>query len=258
MIDWTREFAAIWRSSKAQLVPVKEIDFVDIDDLVGLQTQKTQLILNTQNFINGNEANHVLLWGEMGCGKSSLLKAVFTKFYKENLRLIEIASDEFKNLPDIIDELREQNKFKFIIFCDDMSFENGSADYKFLKPLMQGSISKPPKNILVYATSNRRHLVSEKQSDNDGVSIKDGEIHYGDTVNEKMSLADRFGLWISFYQGNFTEYLDIVDHYFKNENVDKEILHDLAKSYVTLRASRSGRTAKQFYLLYRDKISKDK
>lgn len=254
MIDWTIEYAGIYRASKGMLVAVKEIDFVDIDSLIGLEKQKAQLIENTQKFLDSKEANHVLLWGEMGCGKSSLLKAVFTKFYHEGLRLVEVASDELKILPDIIDELRGIDKFKFIIFCDDLSFENGSRDYKFLKPLMQGSIAKPPKNVLIYATSNRRHLTSEYKADNDEVVLSDSGLHYGDSVNEKISLADRFGLWISFYQGNFDEYLRIVDYYFKDLDINKDILHELAKSYATLRASRSGRTARQFYLSYKDKI----
>ncbi|MCR4942274.1 MAG: ATP-binding protein [Campylobacter sp.] len=254
MIDWTREYAAIWRSSKNALVAVKDIDFVDIHSLVGLDRQKEQLIANTKKFIHGEEANHVLLWGEMGCGKSSLLKAVFTKYCKKGLRLIELGSDELKYLPEIIDEIRDEDKFKFIIFCDDLSFENDSKDYKFIKPLMQGSIAKPPKNILIYATSNRRHLVSEKMSDNADTKVSNGEIHYGDSIHEKMSLSDRFGLWISFYQGNFEEYLQMVDFYFKDEKVDKEKLHSLAKEYANLRASRSGRTAKQFYLSYKGKI----
>lgn len=254
MIDWTREYAAIWRASKGSLVAVKDIDFVRLDSLIGLDEQKQLLLENTQKFLRDQEAHHALLWGEMGCGKSSLLKAVFSEFVSENLRLVEIGYDELRFLPDMIDELREQERFKFIIFCDDLSFENGSRDYKFLKPLMQGSIAKPPKNILIYATSNRRHLVSETRSDNAQVEILDGEIHYGDAVSEKISLSDRFGLWISFYQGNFDEYLRIVDYYFKDLHVDRAMLHDMAKGYATLRASRSGRTAKQFFLLYKDKF----
>ncbi|AQW80567.1 ATPase (AAA+ superfamily, DUF815 domain) [Campylobacter pinnipediorum subsp. pinnipediorum] len=252
MIDWACDYAAIFKPQKG-LVVVKDIDFVDIDSLIGLETQKEQLIKNTKDFLDGNEANHALLWGEMGCGKSSLIKAIFTKFYKDGLRIIELFYDDLKYLSDIIDELRNLS-FKFIIFCDDLSFENGSKDYKFLKPLMQGSISKPPKNVLIYATSNRRHLVSEYKSENEQVEILDGEIHYGDFINEKISLSDRFGLWISFYQGSFEDYLKIVDYYFKDIDIDKTLLHNTAKSYATLRASKSGRTAKQFYMSYKDKI----
>lgn len=252
MIDWTRDYAAIFKPNRGLCV-VKDIDFVDINSLVGLNSQKDQLIKNTRDFLDNKDANHALLWGEMGCGKSSLIKAIFTKFYTDGLRLIELFYDDLRYISDIIDELRN-SEFKFIIFCDDLSFENGSRDYKFLKPLMQGSIEKPPRNVLIYATSNRRHLVSELKSDNLGTEILDGEIHYGDSVQEKISLSDRFGLWISFYQGNFSEYLQIVDFYFKDINVNKELLHEAAKTYATLRGSRSGRTARQFFMTYKDRI----
>lgn len=252
MIDWTRDYAAIFKPNKG-LVPVKDIDFVELNSLIGLQIQKEQLIKNTRNFLSGKDASHALLWGEMGCGKSSLIKAVFTEFYTDGLRLIELFYDDLRYLSDIIDEIRK-SEFKFIIFCDDLSFENGSRDYKFLKPLMQGSIERPPTNVLIYATSNRRHLVSELKTDNDGTKIAQGEIHYTDAVQEKISLSDRFGLWISFYQGSFDEYLKIVDYYFKDIEVDRTLLHESAKTYATLRASRSGRTAKQFYMNCKDKL----
>ena len=148
MIDWGVKYAAIYKSTKGMLKPVEDIDFVDIDSLYGLEKQKEILLKNTRNFIAGDEANHVLLWGERGCGKSSLVRAVFTKFYKEGLRIIEIGCEDLKYLGDIIDEIRK-SEFKFIIFCDDLSFENGSNEYKFLKPIMDGSIQKPPKNVLL-------------------------------------------------------------------------------------------------------------
>lgn len=251
MIDWGMKYAAIYRSTKGMLKPVEDIDFVDIDSLYGLEKQKEILLQNTLNFIDGKGANHVLLWGERGCGKSSLVRAVFTQFYKMGLRIIEIGCEDLKYLGDIIDEIRK-SEFKFIIFCDDLSFENGSNEYKFLKPIMDGSIQKPPKNVLLYATSNRRHLISEFKSENENSQLIDGEIHYSDATQEKISLSDRFGLWVSFYQGNYDEYLKMVDFYFKDYSGDRAKLHDLAKNFATLRASRSGRTAKQFYLTFKE------
>ena len=140
-----------------------------------------------------------------------------------------------------------------------MSFEAGDLSYKFLKPILEGSIEKAPQNVLIYATSNRRHLISELKSDNEGVRVTGDEIHYSDCVEEKIALSDRFGLWISFYQGNFTEYLKIVDFYFKDYEGDRKELYELAKNYSQSRASRSGRTARQFYLAYKDKfLNKEK
>ena len=156
-------------------------------------------------------------------------------------------------IPEIIYEIRDSS-FKFIIFCDDLSFEAGDMSYKFLKPVLEGSIEKAPKNVLVDATSNRRHLISELKSDNDGARVGETELHYSDAVEEKIALSDRFGLWLSFYQGSFTDYLKIVDFYFKDFVGDRAMLHELAKQYAQLRASRSGRTARQFYLSYKDKI----
>ena len=253
MIDWKKQKAAVFRAGKGAIVAVSDIDFVDMGSLLGIEAQKRQILENTQNFLDGKGANHALLWGERGCGKSSLVKAVFTKFCEHGLRIIELGAEDLRFLADIIDEVRE-SEFKFIIFCDDLSFEDGNKEYKFLKPLMEGSIQKAPSNVLFYATSNRRHLMSESKSDNENTLISQGEIHHGDAVQEKISLADRFGLWISFYQGSFDEYLRIVDFYFKDHRCDKNKLHKLAKNYATLRASRSGRTAKQFYLAFKENL----
>ncbi|QCD52304.1 ATP-binding protein [Campylobacter sp. RM16192] len=253
MIDWNLTYAAVFRRKNGSLRAVEDVDFVNIDELIGIDIQKEQLVNNTRNFIENNSANHAILWGARGCGKSSLVKAVFTKFHNESLRLIELRSDELEFIVDIIDEVRRTN-YKFIIYCDDLSFEAGDTNYKFLKPILEGSIEKAPKNVLIYATSNRRHLISELKSDNEGTSVTSDEIHYAESVDEKISLSDRFGLWISFYQGSFTEYLKIVDFYFKDYTGDRQMLHELAKNYSALRASRSGRTAKQFYLSYKEKL----
>lgn len=253
MIDWNTTAAAIYRRKFGALKGVIDVDFTQLEGLIGIEKQKEELVENTRNFLEGKGANHAILWGARGCGKSSLVKAVFTKFYTDGLRLIELKNDELEMIPEIIYEIRDSS-FKFIVFCDDLSFEAGDRSYKFLKPVLEGSIEKAPKNVLVYATSNRRHLISELKSDNEGAKVGETELHYSDAVEEKIALSDRFGLWLSFYQGSFTDYLKIVDFYFKDFVGDRAMLHELAKQYAQLRASRSGRTARQFYLSYKDKI----
>lgn len=244
MIDWTKFNAAIWR--KGGLKGVTDVDYVDINSLIGLEKQKNELVNNTLNFIDDKGFNHALLWGHKGCGKSSLVKAVFTKFVGNNLKIIEIGTKDLENLPDILDEIRPLKEYKFIIFCDDLSFDSDDRSYKFLKPLLEGSIEKPPRNAVLYATSNRRHLVSE--------SLDDNSIHTREEVDEKLSLSERFGLWISFYEGSFSEYLAVVDNYFKDFKGSRDELHLKARQYAMLRASRSGRVARQFYERYKDEF----
>ncbi|MSN96060.1 ATP-binding protein [Campylobacter sp. FMV-PI01] len=253
-MDFKTTKAAIYRSYLGGLRGVDEIDFVDINSLIGIDFQKNSLLENTKNFLEDKLAFHTLLWGERGCGKSSLCKAVFCKFFDQNLRVIEFLKDDLINLVQILDEIRYQKSYKFIIYLDDLSFENGDDSYKYLKPLMEGSIEKVPSNVLLYVTSNRRHLVKENFSDNENIVVKNGEIHMMDGVNERLSLSDRFGLWLSFYQGSFKEYLDIVDEYFKNFNLDREKMHEEAKKFAMLRTSRSGRVARQFYEIYKSAL----
>ena len=156
------------------------------------------------------------------------------------------------NLPDIVDEIRELPK-KFIVYCDDFSFEENENTYMALKTVLDGSIELPPKNVILYATSNRRHLMPEHMKDNLDSKVVDGELHYSDAIEEKISLSDRFGLWLSFYQPNLDGYLKIVDSYFPDFKGDRTQLHDAAKLFASARASKSGRTAKQFYNYYSDK-----
>lgn len=250
-MDWNKTYAAIYRPRKDILKPVSELDTISLNELVGIEEQKRALVENTLNFIQGKGANHALLWGAKGTGKSSLIKAVFNEFKGQGLRLVEIAKDDLFVLCDIIDELRKES-YKFILFCDDFSFEENDTSYKFLKPLLDGSIEKAPSNILIYASSNRRHLLKESLEDNQNIQVIHAELHLSDAAEEKLSLSDRFGLWLSFYQGNLEEYLKIVDFYFQNEKVDKELLHLKAKEFSNLRASRGARTAKQFYLTFKE------
>lgn len=253
MIDWEKTPAAIYRANKNILKPVFEIDPIKLENLINIDEQKKVLVENTKKFFNGKKALHALLWGSRGTGKSSLVKALLNEFFEKKLRIIEISKDDLGVLSDVCDDTRSL-PFYFIIFCDDLSFEANDISYKQLKSVLEGSIELPPKNVLIYATSNRRHLVSEYKSDNEGVLINNGEIHYSDVVEEKISLSDRFGIWLSFYQGTQRDFLNIVDSYFPNlDYKQREEIHKEAIKFSSLRASRSGRVAKQFFLQYQDK-----
>lgn len=246
-VEWNTDLAAIWRAKKEHLKPVRYIENISFDDLVGIERQKKVLIENTQRFLNNLPSNNVLLWGARGTGKSSLIKALLNTYAPQGLRVIEIDRDDLDDLIEISDMIRHL-PYKFLIFCDDLSFEEGEKGYKGLKRILEGSIEAPPSNIKIYATSNRRHLIPEYKSDNDGVKVgENGELHYGDSIEEKISLSDRFGMWISFYHGNQAEYLEVVDSYFKEYKGDREFLHAEALRFAQARASKSGRTAKQFY-----------
>ena len=247
MIDWNKTYAAIYRAKKEYLKPVKYLDSLTFDDLLGIDYQKNEIIKNTQRFVDDLPCNNVLLWGARGTGKSSLIKAILNEFKSKNLRLIEIDREDLDDLIEISDLIRDL-PYKFIIFCDDLSFEEGEKGYKGLKRILEGSIEATPKNIKIYATSNRRHLISEYHSDNVGTKVgNNGEIHYGDSVEEKISLSDRFGLWLSFYHGNQQDYLKLIDFYFKDYQGNKEELYKYALMFAQSRASKSARTEKKFF-----------
>jgi len=246
-INWETTLAAIWHSHRGRLRAVRRLDSITLGDLLGIDAQKKALLVNTERFLAGQSANNVLLWGTRGTGKSSLIKALLNAYAARQLRVIEIDKNDLIDLPEIVDEIREVPQ-RFIVFCDDLSFEEGETAYKHLKSVLEGSIELPPENVLIYATSNRRHLVTEQRVDNQGVELVDGELHYGDTVEEKLSLADRFGLWLSFYPNNTEQYLAIVDSLFRDFQGDRELLYRTALQYAMTRASKSGRTAKQFFL----------
>ncbi|KJS06812.1 MAG: ATPase [Gammaproteobacteria bacterium BRH_c0] len=248
-IDWDSTLAALWRPRSGALRAVRRIDPVRLEDLLGIEAQKAALVANTEKFLHGKGANNVLLWGSRGTGKSSLIKGLLNVYAGQGLRVIEIDKDDLVDLPEIVDDIRDLPQ-RFVIFCDDLSFEEGETGYKHLKSVLEGSIELPPENVLVYATSNRRHLIPEQKSENAGVRIVEGELHYGDTVEEKLSLADRFGLWLSFYPCNTTQYLAIVDALFADYAGDRTLLHTRAKQFAMTRASKSGRAAKQFYLSF--------
>lgn len=249
-IDWSSTYAAIYRSKKSYLKPVYDFDPIRFDDLLGIETQKELFVNNTKRFLDNKPSNNVLLWGARGCGKSSLIKAALNEFKNDGLRVVEIDRDDFDDFLEISDILRRE-PYRFIIFCDDLSFDDGERGYRGLKRTLEGSIEAVAKNIKIYATSNKRHLVSEYHSDNSSVSVgKNGEIHYGDTVEEKISLSDRFGLWISFYHGDKNDYLRLVDNHFKEFVGSKEKLYKDALMFAQAKASMSARVAKQFYNSY--------
>lgn len=256
-INWQETPAAIWRSNRKQLKPVTRIKGLSLDRFLNIDTQKQALLDNTERFLAGQPCNHVLLWGSRGTGKSSLVKSLLLEYQSQGLRVVELPKDELHWLPELSDELSQED-FKFIIFCDDLSFETGENSYKGLKTILEGSIESPPDNIKVYATSNRRHLVPEYIEDNQQASYgAGGELHLGDSVEERISLADRFGLSLSFYQGNLEEYLALVKSYFAHQSdteipqeLDEKELFAAAVMFAKQRASYSGRTAQQFFNAY--------
>lgn len=245
-IDWERVSAAIWRSRRGVLRPVTAVDRIRLAELVGIDSQKAELLSNTRRFLSGLPANNALLWGARGTGKSSLVKAVLNELDEQGLRLIEISKDDLRDLPDIVDLIRDCEQ-RFIVYCDDFSFEDGDDSYVGLKSVLEGSIETPPDNVLFYATSNRRHLLPEYLGDNQATRVGGGEVHYSDAVEERIALSDRFGLWLSFYQPDFPCYLAIVDSYFPDYAGDRDQLHQAARLFAMARASRSGRTARQFF-----------
>ncbi|WP_345987285.1 ATP-binding protein [Sulfurimonas sp. HSL1-2] len=255
MIAWKTTKAAVFRRRTGTLKPIAEVEAVPLEGLIKIDRQKQALVENTENFLAGRFANNVLLWGSRGTGKSSLVKALLQAYFEEGLRIVEFFKEDLSYLPEVIDELRDE-PYRFILYLDDLTFGETDLSYTYLKSAMEGSIESAPENVRVYATSNRRHLVPEYMSDNAGTTVRDGELHYGDSVEEKISLADRFGLWLSFYQGTQDDYLAMVEHYFKGVEVERETLMREALRFAAGRASRSGRTAKQFYLHFMQQLGR--
>ncbi|MFN2364540.1 MAG: ATP-binding protein [Halarsenatibacteraceae bacterium] len=234
------QYRAFSWDSDDYLIPVKNPDSIDFKDLIGYENQQKKLIDNTESFINGQTAHNVLLYGESGTGKSSSVKAAFNKFAEQGLRLLEINSDQIKELPEMLDYLSQRGIY-FIIFMDDLSFEEFETEYKHLKAIMEGGIEARPKNVLFYATSNRRHLVQEKWESRE-------EIHQNDMINERLSLSERFGLTILFNSPDQEEYLEIVSGLARQRNleIDEAILEEKALKWQMWHNGQSGRTARQF------------
>jgi len=212
-VDWQRHHAGGWTRGRwvSQLVGYGETSAITLSDLLHIESQKQALRQNTEQFLAGLPANNALLWGARGTGKSSLVQALLADYANQGLRLVEVSKDVLSDLPMVIDQLREQS-YRFIVFCDDLSFEDDDPSYKSLKSVLEGTALARASNVLIYATSNRRHLLAEKASDNSDSKLVDGELHHGEAVEEKISLSDRFGLWLSFYPVRQQEYLDMVQH----------------------------------------------
>ncbi len=248
--DWNaKAFRWRHRNGRGQLEAVRHPHRIRLADLCEVDEQKARIDQNTRQFVAGRSANNVLLTGARGTGKSSLIKAVLHKFAAKGLRLIEVDKHDLNDLPEIVDLIAERPE-RFIIFCDDLSFEAAEPGYKALKSVLDGSIAGMPENLLLYATSNRRHLMPEAMAENLQVTRgDDGEIHPGETTEEKVSLSERFGLWLSFYPFDQDAYLAICAHWLKVFGVDEKSAvaarHE-ALQWALLRGSRSGRVAWQF------------
>ena len=253
--DWAVASAFVWRkrSGRGYLHAVRHLAPIMLGDLHQIQTQKQQIEQNTRQFISGRPANNVLLTGARGTGKSSLIKACLNQFSDAGLRLIEVDKNDLIDLAEIV-ELIAARPEKFIIFCDDLSFEEGERGYKALKVALDGSIAAQSDNVLIYATSNRRHLLPESHTDNNGYHRSDGgDLHPGETVEEKISLSERFGLWLSFYPFKQDDYLDIVGHWLSQLGCTAhqiEAARPEALQFALQRGSRSGRVANQFARAY--------
>ncbi len=250
--DWTA--AVAWRyrkrgAGRAALEPVRHVGAMRLSDLKEVEPQKQKIQRNTLQFVNGQPANNVLLTGARGTGKSSLIKACLNEYAQRGLRLIEVDKVDLVDLPDIVDVVSEQPE-KFIVFCDDLSFEEGEPGYKALKSILDGSVATTTANILIYATSNRRHLLPEYMRENLSYThTDDGEVHPGEGVEEKISLSERFGLWVSFYPFNQDEYLAIVAQWLSSFGVSASAITAArpdALVWALERGSRSGRVAYQF------------
>jgi len=246
--DWNASVAFRWKvqNGRSMLLPVVRPHRVRLANLRGIDRQKVLIEDNTRQFVEGRPANNVLLTGARGTGKSSLVKAVLNRFSRDGLRLIEVDKHDLISLTDIVDMVAQRPE-RFIIFCDDLSFDATEAAYKALKSVLDGSISVSSENVLIYATSNRRHLMPEFMRENLDYQHQGEEIHASETAEEKISLSERFGLWVSFYAFDQDDYLDIVAHWLSDFGCPpSDASRAEALRWALTRGSRSGRVAWQF------------
>jgi predicted AAA+ superfamily ATPase len=250
--DWSASIAFRYRkrsSGHGVIEPIRQVAAMQLEQLKEIGPQKEKIQRNTEQFVNGQPANNVLLTGARGTGKSSLIRACLHHYAPRGLRLIEVDKADMVDLPDLVEAVSERPE-KFIVFCDDLSFDEGDAGYKALKSILDGSLSATTANVLIYVTSNRRHLLPEYMKDNLSYThTEDGEVHPGEVIEEKISLSERFGLWVSFYPFSQNEYLTIVAQWLSSFGVDAAAI-EAAKPeslvWALERGSRSGRVAYQF------------
>jgi predicted AAA+ superfamily ATPase len=245
-----RYLAFRWDVSRGpgRIVPIEEPHAFDLDDLIGVEAAVASLAANVEQFIGGHPSNHVLLFGARGTGKSSAVKGLLNRFGPRGLRILEVHKSDLAHLPSVLAALRG-SPYRFVLFCDDLSFESGEPEYRELKAALEGSLVAPPENVRIIATSNRRHLIPESAADNRTIRLDEaGELQLGETIDEKLALSDRFGLVLGFYSFDQNTYLSIVDHYAKKADLrtPPEEVKEAALRWALRRSSRSGRTARQF------------
>jgi len=243
-----RAFRFVVRSGRGRLEAIADPLPFELDDLIGVQRAVERLVRNTEQFVLGLPSQHVLLYGERGTGKSSAVRGLLTRFADRGLRLVEVHRDDLLRLPEILDALRGL-PWRFLLFADDLSFAEGESGYRELKAALEGSLAAPPANVRIVATSNRRHLLPERRSDNRAARLdEDGELHLGEALEEKLALSDRFGLMLGFYGFDQATYLEIVEHWAKQAGIalPPAALREEALRFALERSSRSGRAARQF------------
>lgn len=248
--DWTAVTAFRWSTSRFgnSLLPIEHPNMLRLTDIQCIDRQKTEIDRNTRQFLRGLPANNTLLWGSRGTGKSSLIKALLNQYAPDGLRQIQVDKEQLTDLPKIIERIKRRAE-RFILFCDDLSFEAEDPGYKALKAALDGSLYGLPDNVLIYATSNRRHLLPEYNQENMKTRHPNGEIHFGETVEEKISLSDRFGLWLSFHPFNQEQYLEIVRYWLTQLETSRQPWNEIREEslrWALNRGSRSGRTAWQY------------
>ena len=246
MFGLNKAFRVIGGDNGVTFTPINNMDKVMLDDLIGYEIQKKKLVENTEAFVQGRKANNALLFGDSGTGKSTSIKAIVNEYYDQGLRMIEIYKHQFKDLANVIASIKSRN-YKFIIYMDDLSFEEFEIEYKFLKAVIEGGVETKPDNILIYATSNRRHLIKETWNDRNDMESNNG-LHRSDTIEEKLSLVNRFGCQISYSKPSQKEFFDIVIGLARKNNVkmtDEELMAE-ANKWELSHGGISGRTAQQF------------
>jgi predicted AAA+ superfamily ATPase len=253
-INWSKSWAANWRrySFAGYLEAISALDSVTLDDLLGIDEQKQILEENTRQFVQGFPSNNVLLWGTRGTGKSTLVRALLNAYAGQGLRVIQVDKEDLANLADIFAAIKGE-PYRFIILCDDLSFEPGESSYKVLKSALDGAVYAAPEHVRFYVTSNRRHLLPEYATDNLGFKMVNNELHSGEGIEEKTSLADRFGLWVPFHIFSQDQYLELVRQLVKKFSLENQLepvldnkLSDAALKWSHDKSKRCGRTALQF------------